>query len=225
MKDFKSIKFTFDCDTDESNSILFNNQKQTTLREVQVKGDFIKPAQLKLVNSTGDAASQNFDSNLLFCLDEMESDDDDTDEPQAEKKHCKKQFKYAARSQNLNLFRRRLKHKKFLELDDDEGEKLSATVLDFDKFKDKSLFQFVCENKLVLPSDYDAPDFISLDEPVDTSYGENYSQESPSVHELFDINIELAEEPAEEPAEDNKYGVEETEYEMMEYIEEDDDDL
>lgn len=213
-KDYKQIKFNFECDPHESNSLLLNNQKETELRDVHILGDVLKQAQLKLVNSQ---VKLNSDPNLLFCFDDMASDDEKSEKEKnlsSLKKLIKKKKNYAARSQNLNLFRRRLKYVKFWDTEDDEREKLAATILDVDKFKDKSLFHFINEKQLVQLSDYTEPDFISLSPPVDTSYESNYSEEAPSVHDLFDIDIDTSKidyEP--ETAQ---------EYEMMEFLEDED---
>lgn len=161
-------------------------------------------------------AKQNCDSNLLFCLDDMESDEDNEKEKRVNvvKQSLKKQRKFAERSQNLALFRRRQRQKSFLELEEDERQKLAATVLENDKFKNKSMFQYIKEKQLVTPSDYEEPDFISLEQPIDTEYEDNYSIEAPSIHDLFDFDIEKLQ---------FQYEGNEEDYEMLEYIEEDED--
>lgn len=157
---------------------------------VQILGDVIRPAQLLLVNS---GAKRNIVSNQLFCLDDMASDDESSQE-KVKQEHIKQEHpvttskkpKSSDRCSSVTLFRRRLKCKSFLELTDAEREAM-ATVLKYDKFKDKSKFYFILHNKLVHPSDYVEPDFISVDMPVDIDYQHNYSKEAPSVHDLFDL--------------------------------------
>lgn len=213
-KDYKHIKFNFDCDPLESNSLLLNNHKDTELRDVHIIGDVLKPAQLRLLNSK---AKQNNDPNLLFCLDDMASDDEKSNEqkPSIVQMEVKKKRNYSERSQNLNLFRRRLKHVKFWDMEEEEREKLAVSTLEVDKFKDKSMFHYINEKQLVNKSDYTEPDFINLSSPADASYETNYSAVAPSVHDLFDIDTDLPEviyDP--ETVED---------YEMMEFL--DDEEL
>lgn len=203
-KDYKRIKFNFDCRNE-------TQIKQSALRDVHIQGDVIRPVQLKMVN-TGIKES---DANLLFCFDEMASDEE-SEKPK--KQTVKKAIKRCAtgRSLNVNLFRRRMKCKKFIELDEAEREQIATTALTHDKYRNKSLFYFINDKQLVLPSDYTEPDFIILAAPPDKDYEENYSSQAPSVHDLFDIDVyPLAGSPptpeASEPAED---------YEMLEYLEE-----
>lgn len=205
-KDYKSIRFNFEVESGGTSSLLLNNYKETELRDVHVIGDVVKPTQLKLFNSI--PVKSIPDPELLFCLDEMASDDEEADatmkSPDVKK--------FSSRAQNLTLYRRRLKYKKFIDLDEDEQEKLATSTLNFNKYKNKSMFHVINEKKLVHPSDYEEPDFISLTEPPDADYEPNYSSSPPSVHDLFDIDIQI-----EAKAED---GFEPVEYEMMEYLDE-----
>lgn len=194
LKNFRNIKFNFES--------CFRS-----CRDVQVTGDVVRPVQLRLVNM---AAIQSSDLNRLICLDDMESDENKkTSTTAVPKKHRQ----YPERSQNLNLFRRRQKLKKFLDLEEHEREKLAVNALEIDRFKDKSMFNFILENQLVTPDDYENPAFISLEQPIDAEYEDNYSIEAPSVHDLFDIRIDRL---------DVHYNNDD-DYEMLEYIEEDED--
>lgn len=162
-----------------------SNSQKKNAASLQILGDVIKPVQLLLVNNSG--AKQSFDSNLLFCLDDMASEDESS-QKKVKGKHPVKILKKSnsGRFMDLTLFRRRMKYKSFLELNETEREAM-ATVLKYDKFKDKSRFSFVSQNKLVHPSDYVEPDFMALDLPVDTDYQYSYSIEAPSIHDLFDL--------------------------------------
>lgn len=151
-KDFQTIKLHFNAD---SESLLLKNQKNLAVKSVEILGDVLRPTELKLVNTN---PKQDSDSSLLFCLDEMTSDDG---ESQKSKSHPKRKRCAIGQSLNINLFRRRMKVKKFLEMEESEKTEL-ATVLDFDKFKDKSLFHYINEKKLVEPLDYEEPDFLPL---------------------------------------------------------------
>lgn len=181
-KDYKKFKFNFNTVND---SLLLNNQKNARVRNVEILGDVIRPTQVKLVNLQSKPDS---DSSLLFCLDEMDVDDEETEEIKSEEPKTSKPCAIG-KLLNINLFRRRLRAKKFLELEQSEREKL-ATVLDHDRFKDKSLFHYISEKNLVTQSDYEEPDFILLSPPSDSDYEQSYSLDSPSVHDLFDIEIE-----------------------------------
>lgn len=196
-KDFKCIKISLDSGND--NSLLLNNHKQATVKNVHIIGDVVRPTQLKLVNSD---SKRNSDSNLLFCLDEDMASDEDTFNKPSEKVYSKHKVSAIGRTLNINLFRRRLKVRKFLELEKSEREKLATSVLNFDRYNGKSIFHLVDDKQLVLPKDYDEPDFIALSEPNDTVYEQSYSREAPSVYDLFDIEID---DPVEE-------------YSMMEYL-------
>jgi hypothetical protein len=210
VKDFKNIRFNFDSGNDD-NSLLLSNHKQAMLRDVHIIGDVLQPTQLKLLNSQ---EKQSIDSNLLFCLDEdMDDDDEDLKEKKSAKAKISPKLKQSAigQSLNINLFRRRLKTKKFLELSESERTQLATSVLDVDRFKGKSIFHFVNAKQLVQPNDYFEPDFITLTEPPDTEYEQNYSQHAPSVHDLFDIPV------------DEQLSLEDTEYEMMEYLDDEED--
>lgn len=201
-KDYRNIRFNFEGSGDSS--LLLSNHKQASFRDLHIIGDVLRPTQLKLVNSD---PKQSSDSNSLFCLDNM-VDEGDTDADGSARSATTHKHKRCAIGQNLNisLFRRRLKLKKFLELEESEREQLATSVLNKDRFKDKSLFHFINEKQLVTSRDYDEADFINLSEPPDTDYEQSYSQQAPSIHDLFDIEVE-------NPLEDTE------EYEMMEYLE------
>lgn len=186
-KDFQNIKVQIP--KEPSRTVQYFTKEQNASR-IQILGDVIRPVQLLLVNS---GTKQSFDSNLLFCLDDMASDDESSQEKVKNKREVKacKKLKNAGQYLNLTLFRRRMKCKSFLELDETEREAM-ASVLKYDKFKDKSRFHYIMANKLVHPSDYVDPDFKEVNPPVDVDYQYNYSCEAPSVHDLFDLIDEHA---------------------------------
>jgi hypothetical protein len=188
-KDYKNIRLNFHSDND---SLLIKNQKNLSVKNVEIIGDVLRPTELKLVNLQN---QQNIDTSLLFCLDEMANDEEAS---QITPICPNKQKPCAIGSKlNINLFRRRLKAKKFLELDETEKASL-AKVLDHDRFKDKSIFHYIRDKQLVSPSDYENPGFIPLSQPSDSDYEQSYSQEAPSVHDLFDIEVDLDYEMVEE---------------------------
>lgn len=155
------------------------------------------------------------DPNLLFCLDNMS--DDDEDQPKTGEKKTSLKIKkqpYAARSQNLVLFRRRMTQKKLLDLEESEREKLASDVFECDRFKDKSMFHFINQKQLVNTSDYTEPDFIPFEQAADTDYEQNYSAEAPSVHDLFDI-------PYGDIMDDTIVYDSEGDYDMIEFLEDD----
>jgi choline kinase len=53
------------------------------------------------------------------------------------------------------------------------------------------MFHYINEKKLMTSSDYENPDFIPLIQPSDSIYEQSYSQDSPSVHDLFDIDVDF----------------------------------
>lgn len=179
-KDFQSIKVQIPKDPQK----YVQSYSQS---RVQVLGDVVRPVQLFLVNSDG---KQSFDSNLLFCLDDMASDEESSQEKVKDKQLVKKDLKPKRKGHlNLTLFRRGCKSKSFLDLDESEREAM-ASVLKHDRFKGKSRFHYISHNKLVNEVDYEDPDFKTVDLPVDIDYYEAYSTEPPSVHDLFDLPIE-----------------------------------
>lgn len=218
-KDYTQFKFNFESDSQESNSLLLNSHKQTELRDVHIIGDVLRPTQLKLVNSE---AKSDSDSNLLLCFDNIPSDDDNDDNVPKRKMESKvhkansKQIKKAApiRSFYPNIFRRRIKPKKFLELDEAEREQLASRVLHLDRFKDKSMFYFVNDKQLVSSTDYIEPDFITLCQPPDSDYELSYSTVAPNIHDLFDIDIDPIHFESDQEDSENHY-------EMIEYLDDD----
>jgi hypothetical protein len=187
VKDHKKIQFHFDCDEcDASTSLLVSHHKDAKHRNVQIIGGVVKPTQLKLVNS---CATANTDSSLLFCLDDMVSDDESEqkdDKTESPSRGQKRKLPIDA-TRSLTLFRRNFKQKKFLELDDEERKEISAQALKCERYKDKSIFKYINDKQLIHSTDYSDPDFISLSPPPDSEY--NYSQDPPSVYDLFDIDI------------------------------------
>ena len=181
IKDYKKLTFNFNT---VNESLLLRNQKNAQVRDIEILGDVIRPTQVKLVNLQ---PKLDTDSTLLFCLDKMAVNDEETDEKKSadpkKRKTCA-----IGKLLNINLFRRQLKAKTFLELEQSEREKL-ATVLDHDRFKDKSMFHYISQKQLVKQSDYEEPDFIPLSPPSDTDYEQNYSLNPPDVHDLFDLEV------------------------------------
>lgn len=203
VKDYRLMKFNFESNhTDESDVL----PSAVSLRDVQISGSVVRPVQLKLVNSDG---RQTY-SNLLLCLDSMESEEDETKDknPTGTATIRKPKQHGTARSLNVNLFRRRMKAKKFLELELNDREQLAKVAMSNNHYKDKSLFYYVDRKQLVHQSDYENPDFVSLSPPNDTEYENSYSRTAPSIYDLFDIPVNPL------PTTDD--------YEMLEYLDEDD---
>lgn len=199
-KDYRFMKFNFESNhPDESDDI----PPAVLLRDVQISGSVVRPVQFKLVNSDG---RQTY-SNLLLCLDSMESEDETKVKPTNIATIRKPKQHSTARSLNVNLFRRRMKAKKFLELESNDREHLAKVTLLDNRYKDKSLFYYVDRKQLVHQSDYDDPDFVSVSPPNDTEYEDSYSNTAPSVYDLFDIPVNPL--PTTE------------DYEMLEYLDED----
>lgn len=211
-KHFRTIKLNSERESVQESEPQLNNSFRNT--SLVVTGDVLRPVDLKMVNME---AKQNCDSNLFFCLDDMESDEDRENGKQTVVlKSPKKQRKIPERCQNLALFRRVNTSKKFLELEEEERENLASIVLENDRFKNKSMFHYIQEKQLVQSGDYEEPDFISLEQPTDAAYENNYSSEAPSVYDLFDLNVDMLE------MEEN-YEFTQDDYEMVEYIEDDED--
>lgn len=98
---------------------------------------------------------------------------------------------------NIVLFRRRQYTKPLQEHDQKDLEEIASNVLSREnRDKEKSKFSFVSEHQLVTEEDYTTPSFLEINQPVDTSYEDNYSYLPPSVHDLFDFDVypELEEE-------------------------------
>lgn len=217
-KDYKQVKFNFESNSPESNSLLLNSHRQAELKDVHIIGDVLRPTQLKLVNSE---AEQNNDSSLLFCFDTIPSDDDEPEKartaPAVQRIISRRNKKVPWWSLRLNLFRRKFKPRRFLELAEEEREQLASRVLDVDKFKDKSMFHFISSKQLVSPSDYIEPDFINLNPPPDSEYEQNYSSIAPNIHDLFDLDVDpLSEAEFDDP------DIIDNDYEMVEYLEDED---
>lgn len=190
-KDFMKVNFNFET-------------HMQNVPSVHILGEVLKPIQMKLVNSN---EKMNGDADLLFCLDENVDDEDSAKVKKSpEATAIRKSF--SSRAKNLNIFRRRLKAKTFLELNEEERSKMASIVLNRNLTKDKSKFKQINDLQLLHPSDYSEPDFISITQPIDTDYQPNYSQEVPSITDLFDID-----------SEDAEYEILDTDYYEMEYLE------
>lgn len=211
-KDYNSVKFNFETNSGASSSLLLNNHRDSKLLNVHILGEVTKPVQVKLVNCN---SNESCDSNLLFSLEDMLCDDAVKKEKKSSSAviTVKRKVKQTPRSQNLHLFRRTMKYRKYLELTDEERKNMAKVVLDCDKSKDKSLFHTIDEMNMLSPSDYIEPDFIELEQPVDVDYEDNYSQIAPSVHDLFDLDIESVNLDA-----NSEEGME---YYVTEYLDED----
>lgn len=203
-KDFRFMKFHFDTDLDEDvlPQKFFNNSGDTCFRDIQISGSVVRPVQLKIVNS-------QFDASRLLCLDRLRNEDDHIkEEPMTStRKASRKPKVYSTKPLYINLFRRRLKARKFLELEPEEREKLAEVALKNYRFEGKSLFNYVNSKQLVRQIDYSEPGFVDV-APLN-DYEENYSSTAPSVYDLFDIPFEPL--PS---AED---------FEMLEYLDDDED--
>lgn len=202
-KDFRFMKFHFDTDFDEDDlpPKFFSNSGETCFRDIHISGSVVRPVQLKIVNTQCDASR-------LLCLDRLENEDDQVkEEPTTSpRKTSQKPKAYSTKPLNINLFRRRLKTRKFLELEPEEREKLAVVALKNSRFEDKSLFHYVNSKQLVRQIDYAEPGFVEV--APTNNYEENYSSTAPSVYDLFDIPFEPL-----PPAED---------FEMLEYLDDED---
>lgn len=177
LKDYKNIKVIIE-DPDESNN-------STSLH---VLGYIVKPITCKLVNN------ENSDKPLPMIEDigiELQSNNCCSDDNEIVDQKMFNSQKELKKTDEVILFKRSIKPKSYLENDPIENEKLSKNILSHDQYDEKSKFFYVCKNNLVHDNDYIDPDFIALNPPPDTDYYENFSTETPSIHDLFDCDIIL----------------------------------
>ncbi|CRK93057.1 CLUMA_CG006480, isoform A [Clunio marinus] len=198
------------------NFILGNEQKDVHSihlsnhipRDVHILGDVLKPIQIKLLNTEGNEKDKH-DSDILEHVMDVDSEKSDGQEITRtiikRRSHCRRRIK------TLPLFRRRLKTRTFLDLEIVEKEKLASSLLKLDRFKDKSLFHYITVNKLTEPLELSQPSFIDIRPPPEIEYEDNFSLSPPSVHDLFDKQIE--------PLPKFYFGENDGDYEVMEYLE------
>lgn len=200
----------------DSSILVINDSRNASLifeedipNTIHVSGYVVKPITIKLVNT------ENSDKPLPKVeLDEnvkIESTSDEDDNNKNDIKNDPSVFdnsKKIKKSDGIILFRRNFKPKTFIECDSRENEKLSKNVLDYDRYEGKSKFFYVHKNQLVLDSDYKEPDFINIELSTDIDYEENFSSNSPSIHDLFDFKIELS-SPQEMQVDQNEEMIEE----------------
>lgn len=136
------------------------------------------PVQLQLVNT--DPKSNKKSTNSLLCHEKLSNDQTTHKFPRPE------HFKRLKHIDRLTLFRRRVRCKKFLEIDQKEREEIANVVLNR-KNSDKSKMGSSANDD---NEDIIDPDFIQINHPVDFDYFDNYSSEPASVHDLFDFDAE-----------------------------------
>ncbi|KAG5683923.1 hypothetical protein PVAND_013181 [Polypedilum vanderplanki] len=210
-KDFKHIKLLFDRENDDDSNSCYKIPK------MYINGYLIRPIQLKMINShLIKSDTQKLDTESLTMLSEK-TDNTDTKEYLKLENIDFDRKDILRISNQLRLFRTGITQKKLIDHDRSELESLSKNVLEFNRYHDKSKFQYVNDNNLVLPDDYENPGFIKL-EPDFDEYAENYSVECPSIHDLYDIDvspIEESEMQMKEEVIDEEYIIEELDEEML----------
>jgi hypothetical protein len=193
-KDFHNVKF------------LINDSARNEVPLVRFTGRVIKPIDLRIVNTKKPGNSL---TERTFDVSTRSEENNDQDE-----KLFSKRLMLMKHADDLNIFRRKMKHKKFLDLLMEERERLASNVLNSDPEFDKSKFLQVNKNKLVLTNDYLDPDFIPITHTADIEYEDNFLPDAPSVHDLFDFNIEpVSDEYDDEMIEEYLY--EEEDYQMQ----------
>lgn len=143
-----------------------------------IRGNVVHPVTFLMVNDEKKTISNN-EKDIGGSIDEQ-------DEMKTQKLFTEEGPKNI---DSILLFRRRLRTKSMKELSKDELEKIARNVLTRNRHKDKSKFSYVSENRLVHDEDYTNPAFLQINQPADTEYEDNYSEEAPSIHDLFDLNV------------------------------------
>jgi hypothetical protein len=212
-KDYKHMKLFFEAQSEETTQ---------TAPQVYINGHLIRPVQLKMVNSQktseddGEDGNPPLDSESLAMLNEAVTDIDTIKQLTIDRTGFNGSAILKSCNQ-LNLFKRGLRQKNLTEHDTTELKSLAENVLSFNKYQGKSKFQFVSDKDLILPDDYEKPGFISINPEAD-EYSENYSADSPSVHDLYDFDISPIpqdEEMEEDAIDEDEYIVEELDEEML----------
>lgn len=191
--------FTNAFDTDRTILVAKDYRKMKLMVEedynsfLLIKGSVLRPIQLKIVNKEkSDESFPNIDDSDEFLM--LRNDD----RPNVLDNQNMFEHRVPKKTEELLLYRRSMKSKKLLDHNKEELEALSKNVLTRNKYEGKSKFSIVYDKQLVLPKDYSNPDFVSINSPVDIDYEDNYSIEPPSVHDLFDFDIEPLKLPQEE---------------------------
>lgn len=197
FKDFGRMKFIFekqdenyeeDEDEDEDNGYEDNVAQVKGLPLVKFNGYVVRPIQAKMVN-TEKIDDSEYPIIDYEDLEEIYNHSETTASPSKDNAvfNHKRGLK---KSDELILFKRTIKPKKLIDLDEKELEQLSENVLKHNKYKEKSKFSMINDKQLVSSNDCVDPDFIPIDSPADVAYENNFSAESPSVHDLFDHEAE-----------------------------------
>lgn len=212
-KDFKNIKLYFQTESEDSNLI-------SNLPQVYISGFLVRPVQLKVVNTEkADASPTKLDHETLEMLNSTVTEVDTKNHLTAERMAFDGKA-ILKPSNQLRLFKTGLKQKSLIDLDRNEVKLLAEKVLSFDKYNGKSKFQYVSDKKLVFPEDYTSPDFIALSPQAD-EYEDGYSIESPSVHDLYDLNVTALNQSNETMIDEDveeEYIIEELDEAMMEML-------
>lgn len=132
------------------------------------------PVQLQLAN-TDPKKSTTKSARSLLCHEKLTNDNGISKMPRSE------DFKRLKHTGRLTLFQRRLRWKKFLEIDEKEREEIARIVLS--RPNQKSILNEDNE-------DSTDPDFLPITHPVDYEYFNSYSSEPASIHDLFDLDVE-----------------------------------
>lgn len=184
--DYMVVNVNIENSKGDETAFQLRNHKDPKTLNLQIIGGVTKPVQMKLVNS-----SKSCENNLMFDIDDLSNKSCKAEEdPLPVTISVTKKARKSSPAHRINLFRRAMKTRKYTELSSEERENMAKIVLDKDKSKDKSLFHIINKMQLLSPSDYSEPDFIQLDQPIDSEYTDNYSESAPSVHDLFDIDLE-----------------------------------
>lgn len=207
-KDSKQFKFVFP-DEDDANGRPI----------VLIQSEVVRPVKFLMVNSERKTVSRLGRKDLMTinkALNELESPEVDLN---------LENTKTPSKIDEILLFRRRKRVKKFTEHKEEELEELAEKLLSMKETSVKSKFQLAIDKQLEYPD----PDFMEIVQPVDAAYEENYSFEAPSVHDLFDLDVpclseaEAAEEEEEQEM-DPTHFVDQDEEMIEEYIIEDGND-
>jgi hypothetical protein len=200
IKDYKSMKLYFETASEDSSQV-------SDRPSVYVNGHLIRPIQIKLLSSLK-LESEQLDNESQTMLNDLVKEVDTSSHLSLNQTTFNSKAILKQPNQ-LTLFNRARKQKNLLDLDRSELELLSENVLKLDKYQGKSKFQFVKDNNLVLPEDCVNPALIPVI-PIGDDYADNYSAESPSVHDLYDLEAA----PALENEED-EYIIEQLDEDMM----------
>jgi hypothetical protein len=134
------------------------------------------PVHLQLVNT--EPKKSNKSANSLLCHEKLTSE-------KIHKFPRPEDFKRLKHIDRITLFRRRVRCKKFLEIDEKEREEIANVVLNRTNSENSKKRTCVDNDEEIID-----PDFIQINHPVDYDYYDNYSSEPASIHDLFDFDVE-----------------------------------